>query len=46
MHEMLRRQASVGQEPWARIWIEDGRYWEETTQYLVNNTAAWADALL
>jgi Ser/Thr protein kinase RdoA (MazF antagonist) len=46
MHEMLRRNASAGEQPWARIWIEDGRYWDATTKYLADNTAAWAGALL
>jgi hypothetical protein len=46
MHEMLRRQASAGQNPWSRIWLEDGRYWDETADYLAKNSARWADALL
>ncbi|MGK5740929.1 phosphotransferase [Micromonospora sp. URMC 103] len=43
---MLRRGATEGREPWARIWTEDGPYWRATTRYLAAHVALWERALL
>lgn len=46
MHQMPERQAAEGGVPWSRIWIEDGPYWRETTEYLITHVGAWTGALL
>jgi hypothetical protein len=30
MFDLLRRGAEHGAQFWARIWLEDGRYWRPT----------------
>lgn len=46
MHQMLQQQAAEGREPWSRIWIENGPYWRETTEYLTTHLETWTHALL
>jgi Ser/Thr protein kinase RdoA (MazF antagonist) len=46
MHDMLRREAAQGRQPWARIWVEDGPYWRGVAEHLDAATATLAAALL
>lgn len=45
MYDLLREGARIGQQPWARIFTEDGPYWLSTAEYLDTNTPAWTSAL-
>jgi len=45
MYELLREGARRQQQPWARIWTEDGPYWLSTADYLDANADAWRVAL-
>ncbi|WP_199716689.1 phosphotransferase [Micromonospora musae] len=45
MVELLRRGARDQIQPWARIWSEDGVYWQETTRYLATHVPLWERAL-
>ncbi|MCZ2809998.1 phosphotransferase [Modestobacter sp. VKM Ac-2979] len=45
MVELLRSGAANGRRPWARIWTEDGPYWQRTADHLAAHTDDWAAAL-
>jgi Phosphotransferase enzyme family len=45
MYDLLRTGAARHQQPWERIWTEDGPYWRNTADYLDAHIAAWTTAL-
>ncbi len=45
MYDLLRDGARRQQQPWARIWTEDGPYWLATSDYLNTHAEAWTAAL-
>jgi hypothetical protein len=45
MYDLLRAGARKQEQPWARIWIEDGPYWLETSDYLDANVGLWTACL-
>ncbi|WP_218938448.1 phosphotransferase enzyme family protein [Modestobacter altitudinis] len=45
MVELLRDGAASGEQPWARIWTEDGSYWQRTADHLAEHRDDWAAAL-
>lgn len=46
MVRMLRSEARENRQPWARIWAEDGRYWQDVARHLTRHTRQWTAALL
>lgn len=45
MYDLLRVGAQAQQQPWARIWAEDGQYWQQSADHLDAHAALWAIAL-
>ncbi|MEV4490773.1 phosphotransferase [Micromonospora coxensis] len=45
MYALLRDGARDGVQPWARIFTEDGPYWQGVTGYLAGHTEVWLRAL-
>jgi hypothetical protein len=45
MYDLLRDGAERGEQPWARIWTEDGPYWLATADYLDAARETWRTAL-
>jgi Ser/Thr protein kinase RdoA (MazF antagonist) len=45
MYDLLRHGAARGEQPWARIWHEDGQHWRVTADYLNRHIDRWTHAL-
>lgn len=46
MYDLLRRGHVNREQPWARIWLEDGPHWLAMTEFLHRHRQLWLDALL
>lgn len=46
MYDLLRQGSGTNQQPWARIWTEDGPHWLAMTHFLQEHKRVWRDALL
>ncbi|GAA0245936.1 phosphotransferase [Cryptosporangium japonicum] len=45
MYDLLRDGAARGEQPWARIWTEDGSHWRTTADHLDQHVDLWTRAL-
>ena len=46
MHDLLRRGAATGTQPWARLYAEGhGDYWGAAARYVARHEAQWRRAL-